>query len=45
MGSRGILSSKGKTGEDVGQPGIQAGDTSVSHTSLKGECGKPWLKD
>ena len=32
---------KGKLGEDVGQPGIRAGDTRVSHTSLKGECGTP----
>ena len=33
---------KGKLGEDVGQPGIRAGDTRLSHMSLKGECGTPW---
>ena len=26
-------------GEEMGQPGILTGDTRVSHTSLKGECG------
>ena len=36
------FSCKGKPGEDVGQPGIRAGDTRVSHTSPKGECGTPW---
>ena len=36
-------STKGKLGEDVGQPGILTGDTRVSHTSPKGECGTPWL--
>ena len=36
------VGSKGKLGEDVGQPGIRAGDTRVSHTSPKGECGTPW---
>ena len=33
---------KGKLGEDVGQQGIRAGDTRVSHTSPKSECGTPW---
>ena len=33
---------KGKLGSDMGQPGILTGDTRVSHTSPKGECGTPW---
>ena len=37
-----ISNNKGKLGEDVGQPGIRTGDTRVSHTSPKGECGTPW---
>ena len=32
---------KGILGSDVGQPGIRAGDTRVSHISLNGECGTP----
>ena len=33
---------KGKLGTDGGQPGILAGDTRVSYTSPKVECGTPW---
>ena len=31
-----LTGTKGKLGEDVGQPGIGAGDTRVSHMSHKG---------
>ena len=33
---------KGKLSDDVGQPGIRAGDTRVSHTHPSGSCGTPW---
>ena len=34
-----INDNKEKLGEDVGQPGILTGDTRVSHTSPKAQCG------